>query len=178
MSRVGHFRVEDYKSLGDGHFLVAHTTKSPRFSWSQHRFKVTAGPDVGIYSCECKNWEHTGRIPILVILYIGKTFTDITFYWRKYNCIAELFCVHVIRVFMQLNIEKIPANYILRRYSRNPQKLVPFDRNDLLLTGADGATLSLRTTNLLTEAMWVVHAAALSAIGYDRSMEVLPQLRG
>ncbi|KAK3146886.1 hypothetical protein QOZ80_3BG0274410 [Eleusine coracana subsp. coracana] len=82
---------------------------------------------------------------------------------------------------MQHNVESIPATYILRRYSRNPHKLLPFDRyidrNDLRLSGSDGTTHSLRTTELLTEAMGVVHAAAMSSVGRDRAMDVLRELR-
>ncbi|GJN36978.1 hypothetical protein PR202_gb25887 [Eleusine coracana subsp. coracana] len=49
--------------------------------------------------------------------------------------------------------------------------------NDLRLSGSDGTTHSLRTTELLTEAMGVVHAAAMSSVGRDRAMDVLRELR-
>ncbi|GJN14053.1 hypothetical protein PR202_gb00828 [Eleusine coracana subsp. coracana] len=50
-------------------------------------------------------------------------------------------------------------------------------RNDLRLSGSDGTTHSLRTTELLTEAMGVVRAAAMSSVGRDRAMDVLRELR-
>ncbi|GJN39494.1 hypothetical protein PR202_gb28616 [Eleusine coracana subsp. coracana] len=43
--------------------------------------------------------------------------------------------------------------------------------------GSDGTTHSLRTTELLTEAMGVVRAAAMSSVGRDRAMDVLRELR-
>ncbi|KAK3143056.1 hypothetical protein QOZ80_4BG0357340 [Eleusine coracana subsp. coracana] len=147
MKCCGAYRVETDPTLGDHHYLVQHTSKSNRDSWSQHKFKVTANASNGSYMCECKRWEHTG-----------------------------LFCVHLLRVFMQLNVKSVPATYILRRYSRNPHKLLPFDRNDLRLSGSDGTTHSLRTTELLTEAMGVVRAAAMSSVGRDRAMDVLREL--
>ncbi|GJN37151.1 hypothetical protein PR202_gb26077 [Eleusine coracana subsp. coracana] len=134
MKRCGAYRVETDPTLGDHHYLVQHTSKSNRYSWSQHKFKVTANASNGSYMCECKTWEHTG-----------------------------LFCVHLLRVFMQLNVKSIPATYILRR-------------NDLRLSGSDGTTHSLRTTELLTEAMGVVRAAAMSSVGRDRAMDVLREL--
>ncbi|GJN13728.1 hypothetical protein PR202_gb00466 [Eleusine coracana subsp. coracana] len=88
-----------------------------------------------------------------------------------------LFCVHLLRVFMQLNVESIPATYILRGTQGIHISSSPFDRNDLRLSGSDGTTHSLRTTELLTEAMGVVRAAAMSSVGRDRAMDVLRELR-
>ncbi|GJN28744.1 hypothetical protein PR202_gb16905 [Eleusine coracana subsp. coracana] len=60
MKRCGAYRVETDPTLGDHHYLVQHTSKSNRYSWSQHKFKVTANASNGSYMCECKTWEHTG----------------------------------------------------------------------------------------------------------------------
>ncbi|GJN16487.1 hypothetical protein PR202_gb03484 [Eleusine coracana subsp. coracana] len=60
MKRCGAYRVEMDTTLGDHHYLVQHTSKSNCYSWSQHKFKVTANASNGSYMCECKTWEHTG----------------------------------------------------------------------------------------------------------------------
>ncbi|GJN36449.1 hypothetical protein PR202_gb25355 [Eleusine coracana subsp. coracana] len=54
---------------------------------------------------------------------------------------------------------------------------IPKNLNDLRLSGSDGTTHSLRTTELLTEAMGVVCAAAMSSVGRDRALYVLRELR-
>ncbi|RLM41282.1 hypothetical protein C2845_PMPSC056079 [Panicum miliaceum] len=44
------------------------------------------------------------------------------------------------QVFMQINLDRIPAKYILRRYTRDAKKNLPFDRMDWKLQGKDGET--------------------------------------
>jgi hypothetical protein len=50
-----------------------------------------------------------------------------------------LFCVHVLRVFMHLQIERIPKEYILQRYTYSA---IPFSRDGRNLKGKDGETKS------------------------------------
>lgn len=84
--------------------------------------------------------------------------------------------MHLLRTFIQLQVEAIPARYILKRYTRNARKEVPFDRRDRKMDGQDGETQSYRTKMLLTKGMAVVRAASMSKAGYEKAMEELEGL--
>jgi hypothetical protein len=72
--------------------------------------------------------------------------------------LAGLFCVHLLRAFMQLQVDKIHLRYIPKRYTGFARKDLEFDRCDLRQVGEDGNTQSYRTTLLITKAMQVVRA--------------------
>ena len=44
----------------DNEWIVQHTKRSNKIVWGQHQFKITADIEAGEYTCECKQWEHTG----------------------------------------------------------------------------------------------------------------------
>ncbi|XP_020404553.1 uncharacterized protein [Zea mays] len=106
-----------------------------------------ADVDAGKYECECKHWEHTG-----------------------------LLCVHLLRTFMHLQIDRIPSEYILQRYTYSAIQDVTFSRDDKNLKGKDGETKSYRQKMLLKKSMKVVHHASLSKAGYDRALEMMDEL--
>ena len=89
-----------------------------------------------------------------------------------------LFCEHLIRAFMQAQVESIPGSYILRRYTRNARMELPFDRHDERLVGPDGTTQKYRQTTLLVVAMAIVRAGSMSRPAYDKAMKDLKILRG
>ncbi|CAN6355746.1 unnamed protein product [Urochloa humidicola] len=41
-------------------YLVKHETGAGSFCLAKHEFKVIADKESGEYSCECKQWDHTG----------------------------------------------------------------------------------------------------------------------
>ncbi|XP_020399544.1 protein FAR1-RELATED SEQUENCE 5-like [Zea mays] len=141
------FKIMHDEEGGANDWVVQHTTRSNKIVWGQHQFKVTADEDAGKYTCECKHWEHTG-----------------------------LFCVHVLRAFMHLQIDRIPKEYILQRYTTSARQDVPFSRDDRNLKGKDGETKSYRQKMLLKKAMKVVHHASLSKAGNDRALTVMDEL--
>jgi len=49
-------------------WLVKHENGEGSFCWAQHAFRVVADKDAGEYSCECKQWEHTGLVVLLLLL--------------------------------------------------------------------------------------------------------------
>ena len=67
--------------------------------------------------------------------------------------ISGLFCVHLLRTFIQIQIERIPESYILRRYTKFARRDLEFDRHDKVLEGEDGNTRMYRSKMLLTKAM-------------------------
>jgi hypothetical protein len=77
---------------------------------------------------------------------------------------------------MQVDLEKIPTKYILRRYTRNARQELPFDRTDKKLVGKDGETKAYRTKMLLLKSMAVVRHGSMSKVGFERAIEVLTQL--
>jgi hypothetical protein len=44
----------------DNEWIVQHTKRSNKIVWGQHQFKITADIEAREYTCECKQWEHTG----------------------------------------------------------------------------------------------------------------------
>jgi hypothetical protein len=89
---------------------------------------------------------------------------------------SGLLCVHLLRAFMHIQVEKIPSKYILQRYTVSSRKDVPFERIDKSFRGKDGVTKSYRQKMLLTKTMKVVRHACMSKAGYDKAMDVLDEL--
>jgi hypothetical protein len=55
-----------------------------------------------------------------------------------------LFCMHLIRTFMHIQLERIPKEYILQRYTYSARQDVVFSRDDRKMSGKDGETKSYR----------------------------------
>ena len=89
---------------------------------------------------------------------------------------SGLLCVHLLRAFMHLQVEKIPSKYILQRYTVSSRKDVPFERIDKSFRGKDRVTKSYRQKMLLTKTMKGVRQACMSKAGYDKAMDVLDEL--
>ena len=79
---------------------------------------------------------------------------------------------------MHLQIERIPSEYILQRYTYSARQDVVFSRDDRNLKRKDGETRSYRQKMLLKKAMKVVHHASLSKAGNDRALEMMDELLG
>ena len=47
-------------------WLMKHENGEGSFCWAQHEFKVVADKEAGEYSCECKQWEHTGMMLLML----------------------------------------------------------------------------------------------------------------
>jgi hypothetical protein len=56
------YRISLYSDGGANDWVVQHTNRSCRIVWGQHQFKVVVNLDNEKYTCECKNWEHTGML--------------------------------------------------------------------------------------------------------------------
>uniref|UniRef100_K3XQ28 Protein FAR1-RELATED SEQUENCE n=1 Tax=Setaria italica TaxID=4555 RepID=K3XQ28_SETIT len=141
------FDIEDNPIEGETCYLVTHTNRSSKISWGQHQFKVRANKGNGEFHCECKEWQHTG-----------------------------LFCVHLLRALMRIQLNSIPQHYILRRYTKYAQQELGFDRNDKLLVGADGVTQLYRIKDLTSLAMAAVRSGSMSRAAHIRTREVLAKL--
>ncbi|WVZ93382.1 hypothetical protein U9M48_039365 [Paspalum notatum var. saurae] len=132
---------------GANDWVVQHTKRSNKIVWGQHQFKVFADVEVGRYKCECKQWEHTG-----------------------------LFCVHILRAFQILQIDKIPKEYILQRYTNLARQDVGFSRDDKKSKGKDGETKSYRQKTMLKNTMKIINKASMSKAGHDKYLDVMHEL--
>ncbi|CAL4981349.1 unnamed protein product [Urochloa decumbens] len=141
------FDIEDDPMEGGNCYLVTHTNRSSKISWGQHQFKVRANKENGDFHCECREWQHTG-----------------------------LFCVHLLRAFIRIQLKQIPGEYILRRYTKYAQQELAFERNDRQLIGADGITQMKRMKGLQALAMAAARSGSLSAAATIRTTEVLMKL--
>jgi len=84
---------------------------------------------------------------------------------------AGLFCVHLLRTFIHIQIDKIPAKYIFKRYTKSARRDVAFSREDKILTGDDGNTKNYRTKLLLKKSTKVVQAGSMSKAAFERAIE-------
>lgn len=60
-----YFRIELEGSDGI-HWVISHTKRSEKHDWCQRQFKVIVDVDNGNFSCECLQWEHTGKISLMI----------------------------------------------------------------------------------------------------------------
>jgi hypothetical protein len=89
---------------------------------------------------------------------------------------AGLLCVHLLKAFMHLQIDRIPKEYILRRYTNLARQDVPFERSDKNSKGKDGITKSYKQKMLLTKTMKVVRHASMSKAGYEEALDTSDDL--
>jgi hypothetical protein len=87
-----------------------------------------------------------------------------------------LFCVHLIRTFMHIQLERIPKKYILQHYTYSARQDVVFSRDDRKMSGKDGETKSYRQKTLLKKAMKVVNHASMSKAGSDKALDIMDEL--
>ncbi|WVZ84959.1 hypothetical protein U9M48_031925, partial [Paspalum notatum var. saurae] len=132
---------------GVNDWVVQHTKRSNRIVWGQHEFKVMVDIEAGRYTCECKQWEHTG-----------------------------LFCVHLLRAFQVLQIDRIPKEYVLQRYTNLARQDVVFSRDDKKMKGKDGETQSYRQKTMLKSTMKVMNKASMSKAGHNKYLDVMGEL--
>ena len=90
-----------------------------------------------------------------------------------YLLCAGLFCHHVIAVFVHLRLDKIPARYILQRYTKNPVTNPDFDRRDYRKEAPTTTSLEYRRTILYSEAMKIVAKGCSSDKMFSISLAAL-----
>ena len=87
--------------------------------------------------------------------------------------ISGLFCVQLLRTFIQIQVERLPESYILRRYTKFARRDLEFDRHDKVLEGEDGNTRMYRSKMLLTKAMRAIEDS-LHWMSYAKSLNYSP----
>jgi len=90
---------------------------------------------------------------------------------KRHRKNTGLFCVHLLRTFIHIQIDKIPAKYIFKRYTKSARRDVAFSREDKILTGDDGNTKNYRTKLLLKKSTKVVQAGSMSKAAFERAIE-------
>ncbi|XP_022681792.1 protein FAR1-RELATED SEQUENCE 5 [Setaria italica] len=140
------FRIDPHPTEVDV-YLVTHTDQSWQYAWFQHSFRVEADVRSGRYTCECKTWEHTG-----------------------------LFCAHLIKAFTYLQIDNIPAEYIMKRYTRGARTMVPWDRHDIVTSVPGCESDQYKTKKLVEIAMAAVRACRKTSLGFEKGCEQLSAL--
>ncbi|WVZ98225.1 hypothetical protein U9M48_043692, partial [Paspalum notatum var. saurae] len=132
---------------GPDDYLVRHTNRSNKIVWGQHEFKEKMDVDAGKYCCECKQWEHIG-----------------------------LLCVHLIKAFTHLQIERIPKEYVMKRYTTNAKVDVLFHRDDRKMQGKDGETALGRWNVVMLKTMKVITLSGISEARKNMALIVLDKL--
>ncbi|WVZ64500.1 hypothetical protein U9M48_014004 [Paspalum notatum var. saurae] len=128
-------------------WVVQYTKRSNRIVWGQHQFKVFADVEAGRYTCECKQWAHVG-----------------------------LFCIHLLRAFQILQIDKIPKEYIMQRYTNSARQDLVFSRDDKKSKGKNGETKSYGQKTMLKRTLKVINQASMSKAGHDKYLDAMGEL--
>ena len=78
--------------------------------------------------------------------------------------------MHIIYMLDQLRVDKIPEEYILKRYTRNVRQNATFDRRDYEQTAPDGSSMFYRRRLLAETAMDLANRGVKSDRGYNRAL--------
>ena len=78
-----------------------------------------------------------------------------------------MFYVHIVCMLDQLRVEKIPEEYILKRYTRNAWQNATFDRTDYKQTAPDGSSMLCRRRLLVETAMDLSNRGVKSDSGFN-----------
>src|SRR6187399_953607 len=76
----------------------------------------------------------------------------------------------------QLRVDKIPEEYILKRYTRNARQNPTFDRRDYEQTAPDGSSMFCRRRLLAETAMDLANRGVKSDRGYNRALAGMRKL--
>ncbi|KAF0927626.1 hypothetical protein E2562_035233, partial [Oryza meyeriana var. granulata] len=89
-------------------------------------------------------------------------------------CIDQtLFCPHLLRAFVQVQVQTIPAKYVLRRYMMKAKSDMTFDRRDRKTVGPNGVQKCYRTKMLMVEAMAVAKEGSKSKVAFEQAIRIL-----
>src|SRR6187399_3176318 len=95
---------------------------------------------------------------------------------KKNSFAAGLFCVHIICMLDQLRVDKIPKEYILKRYTRNACQSPTFDRRDYEQTAPDGSSMFCRSRLIAETAMDLANRGVKQDRGYNRALAGMREL--
>ena len=84
--------------------------------------------------------------------------------------------MHIICMLDQLRVDKIPEEYILKRYTRNARQNATFDRRDYEQTAPDGSSMFCRRRLLAETAMDLANRGVKSDRGYNRALAGMRKL--
>ncbi|XP_034595561.1 protein FAR1-RELATED SEQUENCE 5 isoform X3 [Setaria viridis] len=106
--------------------------------WYRSSYMVDVREDGGYYQCECGMWDHMG-----------------------------ILCCHSIRLMMQLMVRKIPEQHLLRRWSRNGNKVESDIVRQADLASYLHTSRSFRNASLTNKARELVELGDLNIECYD-----------
>jgi hypothetical protein len=79
--------------------------------------------------------------------------------------------MHLVKVFTQLHVRKIPNGYILKQYTHDARSFVEWDRNDMLKNGQDGNIEDMRFAKLVPVIMGIARAGTKSDYACEEAYE-------
>ncbi|XBI25055.1 hypothetical protein VPH35_050048 [Triticum aestivum] len=112
--------------------------------WCRVFYKVEVVDDGALIVCECGNFEYTG-----------------------------LLCCHALKVLDVLGVDHIPANHILKRWTKDARDLLPDHLAHLQKDKINVNSITFRHLNLYTHALEVVRLGDANTSTYDCAMEIL-----
>jgi hypothetical protein len=74
-----------------------------------------------------------------------------------------MFCPHLVQIFTQLQVRKVPSRYIPKRYTRDARTNTSFDRHYRRFVGGDGETKANRMIELLPDWCALQQASIMSS---------------
>jgi hypothetical protein len=85
--------------------------------------------------------------------------------------------MHLVKPFTQLQITKIPREYILKWYTRDARSFVEWDRNDMVKGGVDRNDERMRFAKLVPAVMGIARAGSKSEYAYEEALQRAKELR-
>ena len=93
-----------------------------------------------------------------------------------FSFVLGLFCLHVICMLEHLRVERVPTEYILKRYTKNAKTKGTFDRRDYKTVSFDGTSFLYQQNENLQLAMKVVRIGTKSDEQRARAKRGLEEL--
>ena len=75
-----------------------------------------------------------------------------------------------------LQIDRIPKEYVLQRYTNLARQDVVFSRDDKKMKGKNGETQSYRQKTMLKSTIKIINKASMSKAGHDKYLDVMGEL--
>ena len=125
-------------------YLVRRYHPEKHEKWCRVVYRVEVDKLADKLRCECANFEHTG-----------------------------LLCCHSVKVLDFLGIDRIPAQHILKRWTKDARDVLPNHLSHLQKDIISLNSVTFRHSNLYTHALEVVHLGDSNTEAYECAMDIL-----
>uniref|UniRef100_K3YDN6 Protein FAR1-RELATED SEQUENCE n=1 Tax=Setaria italica TaxID=4555 RepID=K3YDN6_SETIT len=138
--------------------------------------------EIYIYSTAFRSDPHPNEVDAYLVTHTDQLWQ---YAWFEHSFRVEahvrsgLFCTHLIKAFTYLQIDNIPAKYIMKKYMRGARTMVMWDRHEIVTSGPGCKSDQYKTKKLVEITMAVVRAFRKTSLelekGYMWILRILGQ---